>query len=93
MVSISGHSVFAFDRGYSVWFLPTETAKGEFYDLAGPKSDSRLPIARHYQRPDVAGCGLLIEVLCELNGLKFTPKHRNCVADAVEQLRLSPHEL
>src|SRR5207244_11725906 len=30
--------VFAFDRGYSIWML-TEAMGGEFYDLAGPKSD------------------------------------------------------
>jgi type IV secretion system protein VirB4 len=30
--------VFAFDRGYSIWML-TEAAGGEFYDLAGPKTD------------------------------------------------------
>ena len=31
-----------------------------------------------------------IEALCELNGLAFSPRHRNVVADAVVQLRLSP---
>ena len=31
-----------------------------------------------------------IEVLCELNGLKFSPKHRNAVTEAVTRLQLSP---
>jgi type IV secretion system protein VirB4 len=31
-----------------------------------------------------------IEALCELNGLKFTPRHRNAVSEAVERLKLSP---
>ena len=30
--------VFAFDRGYSIWML-TEAMGGEFYDLAGPKTN------------------------------------------------------
>ena len=31
-----------------------------------------------------------MEALCELNGLKFTPRHRNAVAEAIGRLRLSP---
>jgi type IV secretion system protein VirB4 len=31
-----------------------------------------------------------IEALCELNGMPFTPRHRNAVAEAVMHLRLSP---
>ena len=30
--------MFAFDRGYSIWML-TAAAGGEFYDLAGPKTN------------------------------------------------------
>jgi type IV secretion system protein VirB4 len=82
--------VFAFDRGYSIWML-TEAAGGEFYDLAGPKSDLAFcPLRDIDDEPDVAWAVGWIEVLCELNGLRFAPKHRNAVADAVMQLRLSP---
>ena len=85
-----GAQLFAFDRGYSVWML-TEAVGGEFYDLAGPKSDLAFcPLRDIDNDSDVAWAVGWIEVLCELNGLKFTPKHRNSVADAVEQLRLSP---
>ena len=31
-----------------------------------------------------------IEILCELNGLKFAPRHRNAVAEAMLKLQLSP---
>jgi type IV secretion system protein VirB4 len=82
--------VFAFDRGYSIWML-TEAAGGEFYDLAGPKSDLAFcPLRDVDDESDIAWAVGWIEVLCELNGLRFTPKHRNAVADAVMQLRLSP---
>jgi type IV secretion system protein VirB4 len=82
--------VFAFDRGYSIWML-TEAARGEFYDLAGPKSDLAFcPLRDIDDEADIAWAVGWIEVLCELNGLKFGPKHRNAVADAVMQLQLSP---
>jgi type IV secretion system protein TrbE len=82
--------VFAFDRGYSIWML-TEAAGGEFYDLAGPKSDLAFcPLRDIDDEADVAWAVGWIEVLCELNGLRFAPKHRNAVVDAVTQLRLSP---
>jgi type IV secretion system protein VirB4 len=82
--------VFAFDRGYSIWML-TEAARGEFYDLAGPKSDLAFcPLRDIDDEADIAWAVGWIEVLCELNGFRFAPKHRNAVADAVIQLRLSP---
>ena len=82
--------VFAFDRGYSIWML-TEAMGGAFYDLAGPKSDLAFcPLRDIDDDSDVAWAVGWIEVLCELNGLKFGPKHRNAVAEAVMQLRLSP---
>jgi type IV secretion system protein VirB4 len=82
--------VFAFDRGYSIWML-TEAAGGEFYDLAGPNSQLAFcPLRDINDDASVAWAVGWIEVLCELNGLKFAPKHRNAVADAVMQLRLSP---
>jgi len=82
--------VFAFDRGYSIWML-TEAAEGAFYDLAAPKSDLAFcPLKDLDSDSDVQWAVGWIEVLCELNGLKFTPKHRNAVADAVSRLQLSP---
>ena len=82
--------VFAFDRGYSIWML-TEAMGGEFYDLAGPKSDLAFcPLRDIDDDSDVAWAVGWIEVLCEFNGLTFAPKHRNAVAEAVMQLRLSP---
>lgn len=85
-----GAQVFAFDRGYSIWML-TEAVGGEFYDLAGPKSQlSFCPLRDIDDEADVAWAVGWIEVLCDLNGLRFAPKHRNAVAEAVKQLRLSP---
>jgi len=85
-----GAQVFAFDRGYSIWML-TEAMGGEFYDLAGPHSDLAFcPLRDIDDDAAVAWAVGWIEVLCELNGLKFAPKHRNAVAEAVKQLRLSP---
>src|SRR5580704_1601840 len=82
--------VFAFDRGYSVWML-TEAVGGEFYDLAGPKSELAFcPLRDIDDDADITWAVGWIEVLCELNGLKCARKHRNAVADAVMQLRLSP---
>jgi len=82
--------VFAFDRGYSIWML-TEAMGGEFYDLAGPNSQLAFcPLRDIDDDAAVAWAVGLIEVLCELNGLRFVPKHRNAVAEAVMQLRHSP---
>ncbi len=82
--------VFAFDRGYSVWMLTSATG-GEFYDLAGPKTDLAFcPLRDIDSESDVQWAVGWIEVLCELNGLKFGPKHRNAVAEAVLRLQLSP---
>jgi type IV secretion system protein VirB4 len=82
--------MFAFDRGYSIWML-TEAMGGEFYDLAGPNSELAFcPLRDIDDDAAVAWAVGWIEVLCELNGLKFAPKHRNAVAEAVLQLRLSP---
>ncbi len=82
--------VFAFDRGYSVWML-TAAAGGEFYDLAGPKTDLAFcPLKDIDEDSAVQWAVGWIEVLCELNGLKFGPKHRNAVAEAVLRLQLSP---
>src|SRR5579862_5002774 len=82
--------VFAFDRGYSIWML-TEAASGAFYDLAGPKADLAFcPLKDIDEDYDVQWAVGWIEVLCELNGLKFGPKQRNAVTEAVQRLQLSP---
>jgi type IV secretion system protein VirB4 len=82
--------VFAFDRGYSIWMLTT-AAGGEFYDLAGPKTDLAFcPLKDIDDDSDVQWAVGWIEVLCQLNGLTFGPRHRNAVAEAVLRLQLSP---
>lgn len=82
--------VFAFDRRYSIWML-TRAMGGEFYDLAGPKSDLAFcPLRDIDGETDVAWAVGWIEILCELNGLKFAPRHRNAVAEAMLKLQLSP---
>lgn len=82
--------VFAFDRGYSIWML-TQAAGGEFYDLAGPKTDLAFcPLRDIDDESDVTWAVGWIEALCHLSGLKVTPRQRNSIADAVLQLRFSP---
>lgn len=85
-----GAQVFAFDRGYSIWML-TAAAGGDFYDLAGPDADFAFcPLKDIDSEHDIQWAVGWVEVLCELNGLKFTPKHRNAIADALSRLQLSP---
>ncbi len=82
--------VFAFDRGYSIWML-TQAAGGEFYDLAGPKTDLAFcPLRDIDDESDVTWAVGWVETLCHLSGLKVTPRQRNSIADAVLQLRFSP---
>jgi type IV secretion system protein VirB4 len=82
--------VFAFDRGYSIWML-TKAVGGEFYDLAGPKTDLAFcPLKDIDGDSDLQWAVGWIEVLCELNGLKFGPRHRNAASEAVLRLRQSP---
>ena len=70
--------VFAFDRGYSIWML-TEAMGGEFYDLAGPKPDLAFcPLRDIDDDAAVAWAVGWIEVLCELNGLRFAPQAPQC---------------
>ena len=82
--------VFAFDRGYSSWLL-TVAAAGAFYDLAGPRTSLAFcPLAALDEDSDLTWAVGWVEALCELNGLKFTPRHRNAVTEAVARLQLSP---
>lgn len=81
---------FAFDRGYSMWML-NRAASGEFYDLAGPKTELAFcPLRQIDDDSDVTWAVGWAEALCILNGLKVTPKHRNALTAGVLQLRLSP---
>ena len=78
--------VFAFDRGYSIWML-TAAAGGEFYDLAGPKTNLAFcPLRDIDDDADLAWAVGWIESLCELSGLRVAPRHRNALSDAVMQL-------
>ncbi len=82
--------VFAFDRGYSIWML-NQAAGGEFYDLAGPKTDLAFCPFRHVRNDiDVIWAVEWVEALCVLNGLKLTPKHRTSLKHNVERLIGSP---
>ena len=82
--------VFAFDRGYSIWML-NQSAGGEFYDLAGPKTDLAFCPLRHVETDnDVIWAVEWLEALCVLNGMKLTPHHRKSLETAVRQLIGSP---
>jgi type IV secretion system protein VirB4 len=81
--------VFAFDRGYSIWML-TKAVGGEFYDLAGAKTELAFcPLTDIDGDSDLQWAVGWIEVLCQLNGLKFGPR-RETRYQAVLRLRLSP---
>jgi type IV secretion/conjugal transfer VirB4 family ATPase len=85
-----GAQVFAFDRGYSIWML-TAAAGGEFYDLAGDGSDLAFcPLQEIDGEADLSWAVGWLEALCQLSGLKISPRQRNAITDAVAQLRLSP---
>jgi type IV secretion system protein VirB4 len=82
--------VFAFDKGYSLYVL-TKAAGGEFYDLAGEKTDLAFcPLREIDSDADLTWAVTWLEDLCSLNGLVITPKHRNALTQALLQLRLSP---
>ena len=82
--------VFAFDKGYSLFVL-TKGAGGEFYDLAGEKTDLAFcPLREIDSDADLTWAVTWLEDLCSLNGLVITPKHRNALTQALLQLRLSP---
>jgi type IV secretion system protein VirB4 len=69
----------------------TAATGGEFYDLAGLKTSLAFcPLRDIDDDADLTWAVGWIEALCELNGLSFSPRHRNAVADAMLQLRLSP---
>jgi type IV secretion system protein VirB4 len=57
----------------------TEAARGEFYDLAGPGSQLAFCPLRDIGDDAAAAWAVgWIEVLCELNGLRFGPKTPQC---------------
>ncbi len=85
-----GAQVFAFDKGYSLYVL-TQAAGGEFYDIAGEKTQLAFcPLREIDSESDLTWAVGWLEGLCVLQGLSFAPRRRNAVADAVMQLRLSP---
>jgi type IV secretion system protein VirB4 len=82
--------VFAFDKGYSLFVL-TRAAGGEFYDLAGDRTHLAFcPLKEIDSDTDLTWAVSWLEDLCRLNGLAITPKHRNALTQALQQLRLSP---
>ena len=82
--------VFAFDKGHSLLVL-TKAAEGEFYDLAGERTDLAFcPLRDIDSDADLTWAVGWLEDLCTLNGLAVTPKHRNALTSALQQLRLSP---
>ena len=82
--------VFAFDKGFSLFAL-THAAGREFYDLAGENSNLAFcPLAELDCDADVIWASSWIEDLCVLNGMALSPRHRNAITTAVQQLRLSP---
>jgi type IV secretion/conjugal transfer VirB4 family ATPase len=82
--------VFAFDKGYSLFVL-TKAAGGEFYDLAGEKTELAFcPLREIDSDADLTWAVTWLDDLCSLNGLTVTPKHRNAITQALLQLRLSP---
>ncbi len=82
--------VFAFDKGHSLFVL-TKAAEGEFYDLAAEKTDLAFcPLRDIDSDADLTWAIAWLEDLCTLNGLTVTPKHRNALTAALQQLRLSP---
>lgn len=82
--------VFAFDKGYSLFVL-TKAADGEFYDLGGDKTELAFcPLRDIDSDSDLTWAIAWLEDLCTLNGLIITPKHRNALTAALQQLRLSP---
>lgn len=82
--------VFAFDKGHSLFVL-TRAAGGEFYDLAGDSTDLAFcPLRDIDSDADLTWAVAWLEDLCTLNGLAVTPKHRNALTSALQQLRLSP---
>jgi type IV secretion system protein VirB4 len=69
----------------------TKAASGEFYDLAGEKTDLAFcPLREIDSDADLTWAVTWLEDLCSLNGLTVTPKHRNALTQALLQLRLSP---
>lgn len=82
--------VFAFDKGYSLFVL-TRAAHGDFYDLAGEKTELAFcPLREIDSDADLTWAVTWLDDLCSLNGLTVTPKHRNALTEALLQLRLSP---
>jgi type IV secretion/conjugal transfer VirB4 family ATPase len=82
--------VFAFDKGYSLYML-TRAAGGEFYDIAGERTPLAFcPLREIDSDAELAWAVDWLEALCVMQGLELSPKQRNALTAAVQELRLSP---
>jgi type IV secretion system protein TrbE len=82
--------VFAFDKGYSLFVL-TKASGGEFYDIGGEKTALAFcPLREIDGASDLAWAVDWLEILCSLQGLTVTPKHRSALFEGVVKLRESP---
>ena len=84
-----GAQVFAFDKGYSM--LPLcWAAGGEHYDIAGEHGDLAFcPLGRVDEPAERAWAAEWLEQLCELQGIKVLPHHRQELFRAITQLGAS----
>ena len=84
-----GAQVFAFDKGYSMMPL-CWAAGGEHYDIAGDSGDLAFcPLGRVNEPAERVWAAEWLEQLCELQGMKILPQHRQEIFRAVTQLGAS----
>ena len=82
--------VFAFDKGYSLYVL-TRAAGGEFYDIAGERTPLAFcPLRQIDSDAELAWAVDWLEALCVIQGLELSPRQRNALTSALQELRLSP---
>ncbi|MBW8073663.1 MAG: transporter [Ferrovum sp.] len=81
--------VFAFDKGYSM--LPLVwSAGGQHYDIAGDHAHLAFcPLSRVNEKNEQTWAAEWLEQLCELQGMKILPSHRQEIYRAVVQLGAS----
>ena len=78
--------VFAFDKGYSMSPL-CWGAGGQHYDIGGEHGDLAFcPLGRVDEPNEQAWAAEWIEQLCELQGVRITPEHRQKIYRATQQL-------
>jgi type IV secretion/conjugal transfer VirB4 family ATPase len=82
--------VFAFDKGYSLYVL-TRAAGGEFYDIAGERTPLAFcPLRQIDSDAELAWAVDWLEALWAIQGLELSPRQRNALTSALQELRLSP---